>query len=84
MKKFMSYEGFKFSITEVEIERETESSVWIDGKRKSKMSEYKCFHDSFEGAKSYLLGLAQTKVDCARSALEYANSQLGNIKGMKQ
>lgn len=76
--------GINFSkIDKVEVERETESSVWIGGRRRSKNTDYECYHDTWNDAKCHLIGLAQADVDKYRFRLERAKSILGNAKGLK-
>lgn len=70
-------------IKTVEVERETESSVWINGRRNAKLNNYKNYFDTWEEAHSYLMEKAQRKVNEARKSLEQANSELGTVKGMK-
>lgn len=83
MKKYIAYFGYKASITEVECDRETESSVWINGRRRSKNGRHETIHDSFDLAKESLLAAADMELTLARRALERAHGKLGNIKGMK-
>lgn len=79
------YKTTSFSgITSVEIERETDSSVYINGRRRSKRSEYEDYFDTWEEAHEFLTRRAQDDVESARHVLERANSRLGNIKGMKK
>lgn len=85
MKKYLARNSTWGKLIElVEIERETESSVWIGGRRNSKISDYHCYFDSFDEAKAHLLEKADEKVIGARRSLELANSHLGNIKGLKE
>lgn len=67
----------------VEIERETESSVWIDGRRSAKISRYEVYHDSWDQAKEYLMIKAERGLDSARRRLETAQGHYGNVKGLK-
>ena len=71
-------------IYEVEVERETENSVWINGRRSAKQTSDACYFDTWEEARDYKLSNAQDEVERARSALERAKSKLGNIKGLKK
>jgi hypothetical protein len=71
-------------IKPVEVERETESSVWISGRRQSKRSSYQNYFDSWEEARAFKIEDCEREVAAARRELEYANSKLGNIKGMKK
>ena len=59
MKKYRARTSFRWSakaeITTVEVERETDHNVWINGRRHNKRSEYDDYFDSFDQAKSALL-----------------------------
>jgi hypothetical protein len=68
----------------VDIERETESSVWINGSRCGKLTEYHSYFDTFIEAKSHLLAGAERKVKNARFSLQQANDYYGNVKGLKE
>lgn len=70
-------------IERVEVDRETESSVFINGRRSAKVSGYENFHDSWAAAHACLLAKHQLQVNQLRRQLEAANGKLGNIKGMK-
>jgi hypothetical protein len=79
-------------IESVEVERETEQSVWVCGvwhgkkvapRRHSKRSDWDNYFDTWEEAKAFLLANAERKVAHARRELEIANSELGNVKGLK-
>jgi hypothetical protein len=71
-------------ITPVEVERETESSVWINGNRRAKITEWDTFHDTWDEAHAHLLKHAEQQAQSARRNLEAANGSLGNVKGMKR
>lgn len=87
MKKYVT-ESCRWDVTakirEVEVERETESSVWINGQRRNKTGGYDIFHDTWESAHAHLLGEAERHALAARRRLEFANGVLGNVKGMKR
>lgn len=83
MIKFRTGEYNKDMIVEVEVERESDSSVWIKGRRNNKRSTYENYFDSWDEAKAYLLEKAESKAASCRRQLEYANGILGNIKGLK-
>lgn len=70
-------------IESVEIDRETESSVFIGKNRNAKRSSWHNYFDTWDDAKSFLLKNAEDEAAGARIRLEYANSKLGNIKGLK-
>lgn len=85
MKKYMTgstrYQ-VSAKITEIEVDRETESSVWVKGVRRQKVTEYAVYHNSWDDAHSYLLAAAGRKVEYARKTLEEHRSYLGNVQGM--
>lgn len=83
MKKYKAYFGYSVSLEEVECDRETENSVWINGGRRAKIGERETFHDTFEQAKEMLIMRASRELESARSTLQRAQDKLGNIKGMK-
>ena len=87
MKKYVTETGrwrVEAKITEVEVERETESSVWVNGSRLQKVTGYHIYHDTWDVAHTYLLEKAKQKVEYARRQLEEHKSYLGNVKGMKK
>lgn len=76
--------GFgKNPIEKIEVERETDSSVWIKGRRSVKDSSWLKYFDSWEDAHSFLLQKAEKNLISARRSLERAQGEHGNIKGMK-
>lgn len=72
------------AIKRVECERETESSVYINGRRSSKVSSYERYHDSWAEAHAFLVTKQQYEIDSLRRKLEQANGKLGQLKGMTQ
>ena len=88
MKKYVTSGGYRWSldakIKEVEIERETESSVWIDGRVNRKITEYCVYHDTWEKAHSHLLFHAKRKLNNANDAYQRAKGQLYSIEKLKK
>jgi hypothetical protein len=82
--KFLAVWWSTHKITAVQIEKETDSSVWHNGRRCKKRTEESGYFDSFAEAKEFLVQFAEEKVRVARRMLELANSQLGNAKGIKE
>lgn len=75
---------YRNRITAIEIERETDSSVWIGGRRSAKSTEYDNYFDTWDEAHKFLLDKAGALLDAARHRLQQAQAAHGNIKGMKQ
>jgi len=85
MVKYRTEDNFYGELIEpVEVERETASSVWINGRRNAKITDWRCYHDTWGEAKAYLLKLAESKLNSARRSLELAQGTYGNVKGLKQ
>lgn len=76
--------GFAPTIKPVEVERETESSVWIAGRRNAKRSEWRNYFQTWDDAHALLMSDAAERVAEARKRLQHANDRLGNVKGMKR
>ena len=85
MKMYMTNKwDFNDKIEVVEVERKTEKTVWIDGRRHAQLNDYHAYFDTFDEAKTYLLGVAESKLDAARRNLENAQGYMGNVKGLKE
>lgn len=90
----IKYRTIGQSIAEVEVLRETATSVFLrdEGflanasgeRREAKRSTYTNYHDSWLEAKQFLLNKAENELITARRALQRAQDVLGNIKGMKE
>jgi hypothetical protein len=85
-KIMIKYRTLKWSskIEPVEVERETDSSVWIKGQRNSKITEYHCYHDTWQEAKDTLLNRASDKITLAESMLSGAIDFLKEVEDLKQ
>lgn len=70
-------------ISPVQVDRATESSVWVAGRRRAISTEYVVYAPTWEAAHAWLLSYAETKVAQALRQLELANSCHGHVKGMK-
>lgn len=71
-------------IETVRISRETEKSIWLDGNRCAKISEWYQFWDTWKDAHSYIIERAEELARSARLILDRRKGILGNIKGMKE
>ena len=83
MKKYKTSGTWRARIEVVKIERETEQSVWIKGRRNAKRTEYDCYFDTWDEAKAYLLKQAEAQLASARSRLEHARENYDHIKDIK-
>lgn len=82
MKKFLARTGSFASITEVEVQRETNGFVYVNGRRNNKLGSCESYHDTKELAKQHLIDLAQKTVDDSQRRLEWAISQLEKVKNL--
>lgn len=81
IEKYYIPRGLGNRIKSVVVERETEASIWKNGKRYEKAESY---FDTWEGAKGWLLKRAERELRSARRDLQLAQSHHGNIKGLRQ
>lgn len=68
----------------VEVDRESENSVWINGQRRAKRSDWDNYFPTFDEAKAFVIHEMESGVDSARRELERAKDKLGNAKGLKE
>ena len=66
-------------IDKVECERETKSSVWVNGSRNAKISEHRSFFDTFDEAKSHLIKIAELRLDAVMNKLAAERKFMGDI-----
>ncbi len=76
MKKYQT-ELNKISV--VEIEKETNKSVWIDGSRRSKISDYRCYFDNYYAAFNHIHDILKREVDLCKMRTHRANTELGQF-----
>ncbi len=83
--------SYTSKITPVKVSKETAAQItiiseWIGKptvRRVAKVGVYECYFSTWEEAWSHLMQEAAHKVQMARQGLERANSQYGNVKGMR-
>ena len=81
MKKYRS-KLLGQEIDQVEVERETESSVWICGRKHSKVTDYECFHDTFEEAKSKIITRCRMELDRTMRCLKLEEEKLAKAQNL--
>jgi hypothetical protein len=69
-------------ITTVEVERESNASVWIGGLRRAKITNWDILHDTWDKAHTHLLGHAESQLEAAEKQLEAATNQLFAVEAM--
>lgn len=83
MKYYKARLSFE-EIQPVDVERESESFVWIDGRRHAKISGWDCYFPTFNQAKSYFILEANKDVEKARSRLRNALDKLQKISQLEE
>jgi hypothetical protein len=68
----------------VEVERETDTSVWINGCCIRKRTGYVSYFDTFLEAKQHLLNIANRSVVSTRLSLIRAKDHYAKVKGLKE
>jgi len=81
MKKYRTYFN---SIDVIEIEKESESSVWIDGRRRSKDSSWQQYFDNFQEAKNYLIDEKIKEIDRIAERLNSVRIELNKIEKLEE
>lgn len=90
MKKYMTSGNHRQGIflhPEIEVcdvERETESSVWIRGRRNAKVSDWAIYHDDFEAARKYLMVSYTEKIAMLESRIATTRKELGKVIAMEK
>jgi len=81
MKKYKTLSARAIEI--VECERESDSSVWIDGRRHLKESDYESYFETFLQAKLHLINRAQDRVNAGTRRLKFATDALDAVHKLK-
>lgn len=71
------------SITEVAVTRETENSVWFDGKLRRKESEGEAYFHTWAEAKDWLVTRAVARLETTMKRLKRENDRLDALEAMQ-
>lgn len=69
-------------IKEVEVERETDVSVWVNGRRCGKRTSWDNYFDTWAKAYSFLFDRATHTLEAAERRLESAKEQVAKIEAL--
>ncbi len=83
MIKYMTGDYNK-PIMMVIVERETESSVWVNGRRKAKKGDWHNYHHSWEEAREYLIKKARMHESACQGRLDSAKIKLNRISRLSK
>lgn len=62
---------YGITVETVDVERVSESSVWIKGRRHARITDYDGYHATFEAARDWLVKLYQDKIDALQMNIDY-------------
>ncbi len=75
---------YKLGIEEVKVDdRETDHSVWIDGSRSAKWSDWHQYHDTYEQAFNYLDCRYTQRLARAENNLSTAKNEYASVQELK-
>ena len=88
IKKYRT-SSYSTDIDEVEVIRETDKCVFLEGWRKKEQREQKhsgfaIYHDTWDAAYLYLLSRCETQVRNAEADLERAKDRLEGLRKLKE
>lgn len=81
-KTEVSFGAPKPKIWKAEVERETKSYVYINGRRTGKMTEWDQYHDTWEDAHNFLIDTAEKRRTSAKKRFDAAMDKLAEIRCM--
>jgi hypothetical protein len=65
---------------ELEVEKETDSTMWVNGKRMVKKTEMNCYFKTYNEAKNYLILMKKDKITKIETSLKFAQNQLQKLQ----
>ena len=71
-------------IEPVEVERVTDSSVWIAGRRRCRHGEYVSIFDSFDEAKAWGVAICRRRHEAAKHELDRQRQYLQRAEALKE
>ena len=70
-------------VLEVEVERKSESSVWINGRRNALRSSYENYFATPEECKAFMLREAESVLKSAEGRVEHARKRVAEIMALE-
>jgi hypothetical protein len=83
-KTRVSSYSLEAKITPIEVDRSTDKSVYIGGRKSAKSTTYDQLHPTWQAAHQFLMETAERRLLAARNALAREQGMHGNVKGMKE
>jgi hypothetical protein len=83
MKKYVT-KDYSNKIIAIDVERETDESVWINGRRNAKITSWARYHNTFDDAKTYLIEKKERVITRAKEEIHQAESAIGTLRKMTE
>lgn len=82
----IKYKTYFEEISKVEIDRETETSVWLKDHKHSvrKINSYESYHNTFKEAKEHLIQIQLKEIARIESSINYYQDKLLKIEKIKE
>jgi hypothetical protein len=80
MERYIShYRGLNW-IQKIEIEKETDKSYWIEGRRHTKHTNSEKMFETYTEAKDFMINEQLKRIEAAKRHLTYLENDLAKIK----
>lgn len=73
---------YGITVQTVDVERISESSVWIKGRRHARITDYEGYHETFEAARDWIVKLHQNKINALQMNIDYYQNLLNRAKAL--
>jgi hypothetical protein len=79
MKMWKVYIGWTRAPVEVEVEKVTDKSVWIDGRRKLRETQWECYFETYQEARQALMNNRMAQIRMAEGELAHHKEELTKL-----
>lgn len=80
MERYIAHYWGAKNIEKIQIERETEKSYWIEGRRQDKFTRYSKLCATYAEAKDFIINQQLKRIEAVKSQLGYLENDLAKIK----
>lgn len=74
---------YGITVQAVDVDRISESSVWIKGRRHARITDYDGYHETFEAARDWIAKLHQNKINALQMNISYYQNLLDRAMSLK-
>lgn len=79
MKYYEVNRSFDYQIKEIDVEKETNSCVYINGNRANKRGDYRAYFKTMEEAVSYSKAQLESKIERSKRQLQFDEGRLSKF-----